>query len=149
VTTSAELQELYRQEQVSFEFLARHKDDFSNCEANVGLIKAFFQEHQLEWTLENLERAFSRLKPKLAPVPGAVTTQPSAPETPPPPPPIPVSPVVQAAAEPSGLTMKEINSWNGPTMRQKMANPVARKQIDVCLAGEAERLRQRQQTENQ
>src|SRR5258708_18680360 len=133
MSTSAELQEMYRQEQVSFEFLARHKD-FNNCEANVGLIKAFFQEHQLEWSLENLERAFSELKSQLAPVPGVVTTQPSAPE--PPPPPVPVTPVVQPAAELSGLTMKQIDSWDGPTMRKAMANSVTRKQIDQCLAAE-------------
>ena len=149
MTTSTELQEKYRQEQVSFEFLARHKDDFNNCEANVGLIKDFFQKHQLEWSLANLERAFFRLKSKLAPVPGAVPGG-TAPDTAqePPPPPISVAPV-QPTPEPSGLTMQEINSWDGPTMRKKMADPVKRKQIDACLTAEAERLRQRRQTENQ
>src|SRR5712664_1420577 len=104
MSSSAELQELYRQEQVSFEFLARHRNDFNNCAANVGLIKDHFAEHRLEWSLENLEKAFLELKSQLAPVPGAViaTTQPSAPE--PPPPPVPV-PVVQPAAEPLGLGM--------------------------------------------
>ena len=142
MTTSAELQELYRQEQISFEFLARHKHDFNNCAANVGLIKDYFQEHELEWSLEKLERAFSRLKSTLAPAPGAVinTTQPSAPE--PPPPPVPVAPVQPVAASPGlGLGMKEINSWDGPTMRKKMADPVIRKQIDAVLAAEAELLR--------
>jgi hypothetical protein len=148
VTTSAELQELYRQEQVSFEFLARHKHDFNNCAANVGLIRDYFQKHQLDWTLENLERVFFRLKSQLAPVPGTATntTQSSAPE---PPPPVPVAPV-QPAAEPLGLTMQEINSWDGPTMRRKMANPGMRKQIDAVLAAEAELLRlAREQDERQ
>jgi hypothetical protein len=138
VVTSAE--ELYRQEQVSFEFLTRHTHDFNKCAANISLIKDYFAEHHLEWTLENLEKAFLELKPKLAPVPGAaITTHPLAPEAPPPPP-VPVAPVVQPATEPSpGVTMAQINSWDGPTMRKNMADPVTRKQIDACLA--AERLR--------
>ena len=37
--------------------------------------------------------------------------------------------------------MQEINSWDGPTMRQKMASPVTRRQIDAVLAAEAELLR--------
>jgi len=151
VSTSAELQELYRQEQVSFQFLAKHRNDFNNCAANIGLIKEWFQEHRLVWTQENLEKAFLELKSKLAPVPGAViTTQPSAPE---PPPPVPV-PVVRPVAEPLGLTLEEINNWDGQTMRRKMADPAARKQIDQCLAVEQElwRLSQQQihrQMENQ
>lgn len=146
---SAELQEIYRQGEVSFQFLSRHIHDFNNCLANVDLIKDFFQEHQLEWSLENLERAFSRLKSQLAPVPGGVITrQPSAPG--PPPPPVPVLPTAQPAAEPSGLTLAEINSWDGPTLRRKMANPVTRKQIDACLAAEAELLRlEREQDQKQ
>jgi hypothetical protein len=133
-------EELYRQEQVSFEFLTRHIHDFNNCAANIGLMKDYFAEHRLGWTKENLEKAFLELKSKLAPVPGTAvnTTQPSAPE--PPPPPVP-APVVQPAAEPLGLTMTEINSWDGPTMRRKMADPVTRKQIDRCLVAEAELLK--------
>ena len=136
MSSSAELQELYRQEEVRYQFLARHKHDFNSCSANIGLIKDYFAEHRLEWSLENLEKAFLELKSQLAP-PGAViaTTQPSAPE--PPPPPVPV-PVVQPAAEPLGLGMDEINSWDGQTMRRKMADPVTRKRIDQCLAAEAE-----------
>jgi len=137
MSSSAELQELYRQEQISFQFLARHKHDFNNCVANVNLIKDYFQQHRLEWSLENLEKAFLELKPQLAPA-GAVivTSQASAPE--PPPPPVPAAPVVRPVAEPLGLGMDEINSWDGPTMRRKMADPAARKQIDACLAAEAE-----------
>jgi len=140
MSSSAELQELYRQEETSFRFLAQHKHDFNSCSANIGLIKDYFAEHRLEWSLENLEKAFLELKSQLAPVPGAViaTTQPSAPG--PPPPPVPV-PVVQPAAEPLGLGMDEINSWDGQTMRRKMADPAARKQIDQCLAVETELLR--------
>ena len=140
VVTSAE--ELYRQEQVSFEFLIRHKD-FNNCAANIGLIKDYFAEHRLDWTKENLEKAFLELKSKFAPVLGPVvdTPQPLAPEPPEPPeppvPPVPVAPV-QPTLEPSGLTMQEINSWDGPTMRKKMQNPAMRKQIDAVLAAEAE-----------
>jgi hypothetical protein len=138
MTTSAEIQELYRQEEISFQFLARHKHDFNNCRANIRLIKDYFQEHRLEWTLENLEQAFAELRPQLAPVPGTVTAQPPASE--PPPPPVPAAPV-QPAAEPLGLTMQEINSWDGPTMRKKMADPVTRRKIDAVLAAEAELLR--------
>jgi len=141
-TSAAELQELYRQEETSFRFLAQHKHDFNSCGANVGLIKDYFQEHRLEWTLENLEKAFLELKPKLAPVPGAVTAQPPAPE-----PPVPAGPVVRPpAAEPSSrVTIEQINSWDGPTMRKKMQNPVTRKEIDACLAVEQELWRLSQQ----
>ena len=126
-------EELYRQQQVSFEFLTRHKD-FNNCVANVKLIKDYFAEHRLDWTKENLEKAFLELKSQFAPVPGVVITpQPSTPE--PPPPPVPVAPV-HPTLEPSGLTMQEINSWDGPTMRKKMH--AMRKQIDAVLAAEAE-----------
>ena len=126
--------EAYRQEQVSFEFLARHAHDFNKCAANIGLIKDYFAEHHLDWTPENLETAFVELKPKFAPVTGAViTAQPLTPE----PPPVPDR-VVKPAVEPLGLSIEEINSWDGPTMRQKMANPVTRKQIDAVLAAEAE-----------
>jgi len=132
--TSAE--ELYRQETASFEFLTRHTNDFNNCAANIALIKDYFAEHRLKWTRENLEKAFLELKQKLAPVPGAViTTPPSAPE--PPPPPVPATPA-QPVADLPGLSMKEIDSWDGQTMRRKMADPAARKQIDQCLAAEAE-----------
>ena len=134
VVNSAE--ELYRQEQVSFEFLTRHKD-FNNCAANVGLIKDYFAEHGLDWTKENLEKAFLELKSKFAPVLGAVVDTPQPSTSEPPPPPIPVAPV-QPTLEPSGLTMQEINSWDGPTMRKKMQNPAIRKQIDAVLAAEAE-----------
>ena len=95
MTTSAQQQEMWRQEAVSYQFLARHKD-FNNCEANINLIKDYFQEYRLDWTLENLERVFSELKPQLAPVQGAAidTTQPSAPEPPQPVPAAPVQPTV-------------------------------------------------------
>jgi|GraSoi2013_100cm_1033763.scaffolds.fasta_scaffold202081_1 hypothetical protein len=135
VMTSAE-ELLYRQETVSFEFLTRHTNDFNNCAANIGLIKDWFQEHRLDWSSENLERAFSELKTQLAPVPGAVTTQPLAQE--PPPPPTPVAPVVQPAEPSPGLSMAEITKWDAATLRKKMADPVTRKRIDAVLAAEAE-----------
>jgi hypothetical protein len=64
----AELNELRRQEQVSYAFLRRHQNDFNNCEANINLIKNYFIENELAWTLDNLEIAFHALESELAPV---------------------------------------------------------------------------------
>lgn len=64
----AEAEELRRQERVSLQFLARHKEDFNNCEANVKMIATYFEENQLAWTNDNLEIAFQALESELAPV---------------------------------------------------------------------------------
>jgi hypothetical protein len=70
------INELRRQEQVSFKFLSDHKHDFNNCEANIKLIKEYFEENQLPWTSDNLEVAFHALESELAPV--AVQVVPAA-----------------------------------------------------------------------
>jgi hypothetical protein len=41
---------------------------------------------------------------------------------------------VRPAAAPKGLTMDEINSWDGPTMRTKMRNPQTRSEIERVVA---------------
>jgi len=167
----AEANELRRQEKVSYDFLVRHQKDFNNCQANIELVKAYFEENQLPWTSDNLEIAFLALESDLAPV--AVPVPPTPPANPVPvvaavvPPtavaPVAVSPVVPtpvqavvpanpvpparrpgvngslepgqtsavrpAAAAPKGLTVEEVASWDGPTMRAKMRNPAIRAQI--------------------
>jgi hypothetical protein len=54
---------------VTYQFLARHINDFNNCEANTKLLGEYFAENNLEWTLDNLEVAFKVLEDQLAPVP--------------------------------------------------------------------------------
>jgi hypothetical protein len=160
--------ELRRQERVSQEFLANHKHDFNNCEANVNMVAGYFNEHKLPWTAANLEVAFEELESKLAPV---VPVAPVPPANPAPVAPTPTAaPVVQPvvtvpapaaalnpapaaprpgvnggivpgqnsgsrpAATPQGLTMAEIHSWDGPTMRNKMRNPQLRADIERVIA---------------
>lgn len=84
----AELNELRRQEQVSYKFLVQHQKDFYNCEANIALIKSYFQDNELAWTSDNLEIAFHALELELAPVESAAPIVPANPA--------PVAPVVQA-----------------------------------------------------
>lgn len=167
---ASEAAELHRQEDVSRRFLARHKNDFNNCKANIELVKEYFIENpELVWDDDNLEICLHALESKLAPVvesvaaivpanpviiPPAVT----APVTPlavqpvviaPAPTATPANPVVTAprpgvngslepgqgsglrpvATAPKGLTVDEVRSWDGPTMRAKMRNPVLRPQI--------------------
>jgi hypothetical protein len=164
--------ELRRQEKVSFDFLKAHQKDFNNCEANVNLIKNYFQENELAWTSDNLEIAFHALENELAPVaapviatppanpvPAAVVPATSAAVQAQPVPAAPVTPVLPANPVPAqsrpgvnggiipgqnsavrpavtskGLTMDEINSWDGPTMRAKMRNPQQRTEIERVVA---------------
>lgn len=89
----AEINEARRQEQVSFQFLNRHKNDFNNCQANVDLIKEYFVQSDppLAWTLDNLEIALSDLESRLAPVDNPVMPVSVTP---------PVSPAVVPVAQP-------------------------------------------------
>lgn len=179
----AKTNELARQERVSFTFLKNHLHDFNNCEANVNLIKGYFEEQQLAWTVDNLEIAFHALESELAPVvkpvtpaaavvnpppavvpPTTVAAQPVvAPVvTPPAPTPVVVNPPAadprpgvngglvpgqnsapRPAPKTSGLTDEEVRSWDGPTMRLKMKNPILRAQIMQFVADRnARKLRQ-------
>lgn len=165
--------ELRRQEQVSYAFLKAHQHDFNNCEANVSLIKDYFQQNELAWTLDNLDIAFHALENELAPVAMPVVATPPANPAPavapvatpavtapaqpvatapivttPPANPAPAQPrpgvnggivpgqnsAVRPAAAPKGLTMEEVNSWDGPTMRAKMRNPQTRAEIERVVA---------------
>ncbi len=66
----AEEAEQKRQAKVSQDFLKAHKEDFYNCQANIELIKEYFEQNpELNWTYDNLELAFLAVEPKLAPVP--------------------------------------------------------------------------------
>jgi len=166
VRRELELKEAERQaaqdaQKVTYEFLARHKHDYNNCEANALILKRYFQDNDLAWTLDNLEIALHALENELAPVavpapseppanpvyqtpaipatPVAVqpvvhtapTTmeQPAVPANPAPATPRPVfngglepgqSATVRPKQTPKGLTIEEILSWDGPTMRAKM-----------------------------
>ena len=175
----AEEKELRRQEQVTYRFLTRHKDDYNNNMANKQLLADFFQENpELAWTDDNLEIAFHALESKLAPVvtpipqvvpvnpvpPAPVVSAPTTPAAPvavvqpPAPAPIqqavPVNPVPSTprpgvnggivpgqtsatrpvTTTPKGLAVEDIKSWDGPTMRAKMRNPVLRAQIEALAA---------------
>jgi hypothetical protein len=178
---TAELNELRRQEKVSYDFLVRHQKDFNNCQANIELVKGYFEENQLAWTSDNLEIAFHALESELAPV--AVPVPPTPPVNPvpvvpevvpptpaaivavqPPTPAtvqtvVPANPVPPArrpgvngslepgqnsgvrpaAAAPKGLTVEEVKSWDGPTMRAKMRNPAIRAQIEAFAAARNKR----------
>jgi hypothetical protein len=159
---SAEDREQARQQAVSFEFLKNHQTDYRNCQANTDLMREYFREHELPWTVDNLEIAFLALEDRLAPVAeSTVETRPANPAptsqsaaTPTaapvvqPAPTVPVTQVppanpVQAqprpgvnggivpgqntaprpSTRPQGLTIEEILSWDGPTMRAKMRSP--------------------------
>ncbi len=50
---------------VTYQFLAKHVHDFNNCQANTQLLGEYFQENNLEWTLDNLEVAFKVLEDQL------------------------------------------------------------------------------------
>lgn len=176
---ASEAVELSRQKAVSFEFLSNHRHDFNNCQANVDLIKEYFTEHELPWTVDNLELAFLALEDRLAPVAApAVETRPanpaptiqqaatptaapvvqSVPTVPvthvPPANPAPVQPrpgvngggvipgqnsAPRPATKPQGLTIEEILSWDGPTMRAKMRSPLRAEIERVTLAAQIKR----------
>jgi hypothetical protein len=63
---------------ISNEFMRRHLHDYNPCAANQKAIGEYFAEHNLEFTLDNLEAAFQDLKEqgdKLAPVPSTSATR--------------------------------------------------------------------------
>jgi hypothetical protein len=172
----AEVNELRRQEQVSYRFLTSHKHDFNNCEANIKLVKDYFEHEELAWTSDNLEIAFHALELELAPVESVQAIPPVNPvviaqvippaaavvvQPPPPAPaqvtapanPAPITPrpgvngglvpgqnaaIRPAATSSKGLTVEEIRSWDGPTMRAKMRNPVLRAQIEAFAASRSQ-----------
>lgn len=56
---------------IAYEFMQKHVNDFNPCEANSLVIGEYLDEHNLQFTLDNLEAAFadlSRQENKLAPV---------------------------------------------------------------------------------
>jgi hypothetical protein len=112
----AEVNELRRQEQVSFQFLARHRNDFNNCQANIELIKTYFMENELAWTLDNLEIAFHALESELAPV--AVPVAPAPPVNP-----VVVTPAVIPATPVAPVAVQPVTPT--PVQTAPPANPVA------------------------
>jgi hypothetical protein len=88
--------ETERQASVSRRFLARHKEDFYNCEANIKEVRDYFVENpDLTWTDDNLEICFLAVEHKLAAFP---TPEPKAELTP------QVTPVVVQAVQPVQAT---------------------------------------------
>ncbi len=64
--------------EISNEFMRRHLHDFNACDANKKAIGEYFAEHNLDFTLDNLEACFQDLKEqgnKLAPVDSTVATR--------------------------------------------------------------------------
>lgn len=64
---------------ISNEFMRRHLHDYNPCEANQKLIGEYFVEHNLEFTLDNLEAAFTDLmeQGKLVKVEKTITPKPA------------------------------------------------------------------------
>jgi hypothetical protein len=87
--------ELRRQEYVSNQFLRAHQHDFNPCQANIKLFEGYFNEHQLAWTVDNLEIALQALDNELAPV-----VKPAAPTAPVNPPPVVQPTPTTVAAQP-------------------------------------------------
>ncbi len=67
-----------RKNKVTADFLALHKDDYNNNDANANAFKEYFEKHQLDWTSGNLEIALEALESKLAPVVREPVAQPTA-----------------------------------------------------------------------
>jgi hypothetical protein len=110
----AEAQELHRQQMVSQKFLADHKHDYNNCQANIKMIEAYFVENELAWTSDNLELAFHALESELAPVEKPVVPTPPAN-------PVPVvAPVVQQPVTPVSVQPQVV----APAPAASPANPV-------------------------
>jgi hypothetical protein len=53
---------------LSYTFMMKHPHDFNPCTANSQVISNYITEHDMEWTLENLEIAFDACYDNLAPV---------------------------------------------------------------------------------
>ena len=166
-----------KEELVSYQFLQRHARDYKPCAANQVVFTDYFKANQLDWTLDNLERAFLVLKDtELAPVEGPVVsiapptnTEPVITAAPPAAPQVVAQPVATVPAQvtapvnqvvetprpgvnggivpgqnsgsrpgaqdaPLTITMTEINKWDGKTLRDKMANPSIRPQIERAIA---------------
>lgn len=122
-TKKAQEDEEKRQFKASQDFLKRHQHDFNNCQANINLIKEFFEENQeLAWTLDNLEIAFHALEDRLAPVVSVVpvvevnppATAPASAAVPPAAA-VAVTPAAQAAVQPPATA---------PARAAAPANPV-------------------------
>jgi hypothetical protein len=91
---------------ISNEFMRRHLHDYVPCEANSKAIDEYFRDHNLQFTLDNLEAAFQDLKEQgnklakadaVATVPAVVAANPVAPATVV----TPVTPVIPAAETPT------------------------------------------------
>ena len=114
--------------QASFTFRHAHPE-FNPCAANVQLMKDYVQGHLWAWTAENLERAYTALKSKLAPMPAPAPVAPA--------PVAPVTPVVVTPTAPPitpaapQLTKREIASWSREVMREKMQDPEVVKQMEA------------------
>lgn len=80
-------QEAARAQHASLTFLKNHINDFNNCEANNIVLRDYILENELDWTVDNLELAFTAKELELAPV-----VKPVAPVNPP-----PVVPTIVAA----------------------------------------------------
>jgi len=91
--------EFDRQLKASQEFLANHRHDYNPCDANTGIMQAYFRDNKLPWTLGNLEIAFEDLQSKFAPVvkqtPVEAPAIPAAPEVV-----VPTAPAAQPVVQP-------------------------------------------------
>ncbi len=130
--------------EISNEFMRRHLHDFNPCEANKKVIGEYFAEHNLDFTLDNLEVCFQDLKEqgnKLAPVDSTVATRqvteaanpvPAATTETPAPPVIPVAettivvPASVAPAQPQAVVTPVVVA-TAPTPAAPNQQPAARR----------------------
>jgi hypothetical protein len=92
--------ELRRQEKVTFQFLKAHAHDYNNCDANNTLIGEYFKEHELAWNTDNLELAFNALESELAPVVKPVAPAAAVVNPPPVAAPVPTTVAAQPVVQP-------------------------------------------------
>lgn len=92
--------ELRRQEQVTFRFLKAHAGDYNNCDANNNAIGDYFKEHDLQWNNDNLELAFNALESELAPVVKPVAPAAAVVNPPPVAAPVPTTVAAQPVVQP-------------------------------------------------
>lgn len=109
----------------SQEFLARHKKDYNNINANNVLIGQYIQDNELDWTLDNLEVAFAALESQLAPVeqPVATVTQ--------------TNPVQQPAATTPTATQQPVASSTTVAAQTSASSTVATTETPAAAANTA------------
>lgn len=104
-----------RQKEVSLDWLMKHPE-FNRCQANSQMIASYIKENDLEWTVDNLELAYTAVESQLTPKVVAEATPPVV-DNPPTKVPVTPAPTVPAIT-PAVVAAKEI-----PVVAHVVANP--------------------------